>query len=195
MFSDGIVDLYNSGAVNNSKKTLHPGKMVVTFLMGSKKLYDFVNNNPVVELYPVDYVNDPLTIMKNNKMVSINSALQVDLMGQVCAEAIGLKQFSGVGGQVDYIRGVSMAEDGKAIIAMPSTAAKGKLSRIVPFLDHGSCVTTSRNDVEYIVTEYGIANLRGKSLKQRAKALISIAHPDFRDELAKEYKERFKESL
>lgn len=195
MFSDGIVDLYNSGAVNNSKKTLHPGKMVVTFLMGSKKLYDFVNNNPVVELYPVDYVNDPLTIMKNNKMVSINSALQVDLMGQVCAEAIGLKQFSGVGGQVDYIRGVSMAEDGKAIIAMPSTAAKGKLSRIVPFLDHGSCVTTSRNDVEYIVTEYGIANLRGKSLKQRAKALISIAHPDFRDDLAKEYKERFKESL
>ncbi len=195
MFSDGIVDLYNSGAVNNSKKTLHPGKMVVTFLMGSKKLYDFVNNNPVVELYPVDYVNDPLTIMKNNKMVSINSALQVDLMGQVCAEAIGLKQFSGVGGQVDYIRGVSMAEDGKAIIAMPSTAAKGKLSRIVPFLDHGSCVTTSRNDVEYIVTEYGIANLRGKSLKQRAKALISIAHPDFRDELAKEYIERFKESL
>ncbi len=195
MFSDGIVDLYSSGAVNNSKKTLHPGKMIVTFLMGSKKLYDFVNNNPVVELYPVDYVNDPLTIMKNNKMVSINSALQVDLMGQVCAEAIGLKQFSGVGGQVDYIRGVSMAEDGKAIIAMPSTAAKGKLSRIVPFLDHGSCVTTSRNDVEYIVTEYGIANLRGKSLKQRAKELISIAHPDFKDELAKEYKERFKESL
>jgi len=195
MFSDGIVDLYNSGAIDNSKKTLHPGKMIVTFLMGSKKLYDFVNNNPVVELYPVNYVNDPLTIMKNSKMVSINSALQVDLMGQVCAEAIGLKQFSGVGGQVDYIRGVSMSDDGKAIIAMPSTAAKGKLSRIVPFLDHGSCVTTSRNDVEYIVTEYGIANLRGKSLKQRAKELINIAHPNFRDELAKEYEERFKESF
>lgn len=195
MFSDGIVDLYNSGAINNSKKTLHPEKMIVTFLMGSKKLYDFVNNNKNVELYPVDYVNDPLTIMKNSKMVSINSALQVDLMGQVCAEAIGLKQFSGVGGQVDYIRGTSMSEDGKAIIAMPSTAAKGKLSRIVPFLDHGSCVTTSRTDVEYIVTEYGIANLRGKSLKHRAKELINIAHPDFRDELIKEYIERFKESF
>lgn len=195
MFSDGIVDLYSSGAINNSKKSLHPGKMIVTFLMGSKKLYDFVNNNKDVELYPVDYVNDPLTIMKNSRMVSINSALQVDLMGQVCAEAIGLKQFSGVGGQVDYIRGTSMSLDGKAIIAMPSTASKGKLSRIVPFLDHGSCITTSRNDVEYIVTEYGIANLRGKSLKQRAKALINIAHPDFRDELIKEYTQRFKESF
>ena len=195
MFSDGIVDLYNSGAINNSRKSLHPGKMIVTFLMGSKKLYDFVNNNKDVELYPVDYVNDPLTIMKNNNMVSVNSALQVDLMGQVCAEAIGLKQFSGVGGQVDYIRGVSMAKDGKAIIAMPSTASKGKLSRVVPFLDHGSCVTTSRNDVQYIVTEYGIANLRGKSLKQRAKELINIAHPDFRYELIKEYKQRFKDSF
>ena len=195
MFSDGIVDLFNAGAINNSKKTLHPGKMVVTFLMGSKKLYDFVNNNKDVELYSVDYVNDPLVIMKNSKMVSINSALQVDLMGQVCAEAIGLKQFSGVGGQVDYIRGASMAEDGKAIIAMPSTAAKGTLSRIVPFLDHGSCVTTSRNDIQYVVTEYGIANLRGKSLKQRAKELINIAHPKFRDELIKEYTERFKDSF
>ena len=133
--------------------------------------------------------------MKNNKMVAINSALQVDLMGQVCAEAIGLKQFSGVGGQVDYVRGVSMAEDGKAIIAMPSTAAKGKLSRIVPFLDHGSCVTTSRTDVQYIVTEYGIANLRGKTLKERARALIAIAHPDFRDELAKEFETRFHEGI
>lgn len=197
MFSDGIVDLYNSGAINNSKKSLHAGKMIATFLMGSQKLYDFVNKNEIVELYPVDYVNDPITIMKNSKMVSINSALQVDLMGQVCAEAIGLKQFSGVGGQVDYVRGTSMSADGqgKSIIAMPSTASKGKLSRIVPFLDHGSCVTTSRTDVQYIVTEYGIANLRGKNLKQRAKELINIAHPDFREELKKEYSLRFKEEF
>ena len=195
MFSDGVVDLYHAGVINNSKKALHPGKMIVTFLMGSKKLYDFVDHNEDVELYPVDYVNNPLVVMKNNKMVAINSALQVDLMGQVCAEAIGLKQFSGVGGQVDYVRGVSMAEDGKAIIAMPSTAAKGKLSRIVPFLDHGSCVTTSRTDVQYIVTEYGIANLRGKTLKERARALIAIAHPDFRDDLAKEFETRFHEGL
>lgn len=197
MFSDGVVDLYNLGVINNSKKSTHKGKMVVTFLMGSKKLYDFVNDNPAVEMYPVDYVNNPTVVMKNSNMVSINSCLQVDLMGQVCAECIGLKQFSGVGGQVDYVRGVSMAEDGKgkAIIAMPSTASKGKLSRIVPFLDHGSAVTTSRNDVHYIVTEYGIADLKGKSLKQRAASLISIAHPDFRDELAKEYQNRFKESL
>ncbi len=195
MFSDGVVDLYNLGVINNSKKSIHKGKMVVTFLMGTKKLYDFVDDNPTVELYPVDYVNNPLVVMQNSKMVSINSCLQVDLMGQVCAECIGLKQFSGVGGQVDYIRGTAMAEDGTAIIAMPSTASKGKLSRIVPFLDHGSAVTTSRNDVQYIVTEYGIADLRGKNLKQRAKSLIAIAHPDFRDELYREYEIRFKESL
>lgn len=193
MFSDGVVDLYNLGVINNSKKSIHKGKMVVTFLMGTKKLYDFVNDNPSVEMYSVDYVNNPLVIMKNSKMVSINSCLQVDLMGQVCAESIGLKQFSGVGGQVDYVRGTSMSDDGKAVIAMPSTASKGKLSRIVPLLDQGSAVTTSRNDVDYIVTEYGIASLKGKTLKARAAALIAIAHPDFRDELAKDYELRFKE--
>jgi len=192
MFSDGLVDLYNSGAINNSKKSIHKGKMVATFLMGTKKLYDFINNNPAVELYPVSYVNDPMVIMKNSKMVSINSCIQVDLMGQVSSETIGLTQFSGVGGQVDYVRGTSMSEDGKSIIAMPSTASKGKISRIVSFLDHGSSVTTSRNDVEYVVTEYGIADLRGKTLKQRAKELITIAHPDFRLVLIKEYEERFK---
>lgn len=195
MFSDGVVDLYNLGVINNSKKSIHKGKMVVTFLMGTEKLYDFVNDNPSVEMYPVDYVNNPMIVMKNSKMVSINSCLQVDLMGQVCAESIGLKQFSGVGGQVDYIRGTSMSDDGIAIIAMPSTASKGKLSRIVPFLDHGSAITTSRNDVQYIVTEYGIANMKGKTLKQRAAALIAIAHPDFRNELAQEYEARFKERL
>lgn len=192
MFSDGVVELVESGVVTNKKKTLHPGKMVVAFLMGSKKLYDFVNNNPMVEMYPVDYVNDPVVIMKNDNIVSINSCVQVDLMGQVCSESIGMTQISGVGGQVDFVRGVSMAKNGRSIIAMPSTAGKGKFSKIVPFLDEGAAVTTSRNDVDYIVTEYGIAALKGKTLKERAKALIQIAHPDFRDELALEYEKRFK---
>lgn len=192
MISDGVVDLFNAGAIDNSKKSLHKGKMVITFLMGTKKLYDFVDNNPSVELYPVDYVNDPTVVMKNSKMVSINSCIQVDLMGQIASEAIGKDQFSGVGGQVDYVRGTSMSEDGKSIIAMPSTASKGKISRIVPSLDFGSAVTTSRNDVEYVVTEYGIANLRGKSLRERAKALINIAHPDFRESLEEEFNNRFK---
>lgn len=194
MISDGVVDLYRKGVITNNNKTLHKGKMVVTFLMGTQKLYDFVNNNEDVLMYSVDYVNNPITIMKNNQMVAINSALQVDLMGQVCAEAIGLTQFSGVGGQVDYVRGAGMSEDGKAIIAMPSTAAHGTLSRIVPFLDPGAAVTTSRMDVEYIVTEYGIANLRGKTLRERAWALIQIAHPDFREGLTMEYNHRFKEN-
>ncbi len=192
MISDGVVELVEAGVITNKKKTLHPGKIVVTFLMGTKRLYDFVNDNPMVETYPVSYVNDPTVIMKNYKMVSINSCVQVDLMGQVCSESIGMKQISGVGGQIDFIRGASMAEDGKSIIAIPSTAAKGKVSRIVPLLDEGAAVTTSRNDVDYIVTEYGVARLKGKTLKERAKALINIAHPSFREELIKEYEARFK---
>ncbi len=193
MISDGVVELYERGVINNSKKTIHKGKMVVGFLLGTKKLYDFVDNNPAVEMLPIDYVNDPMTIMKNSKMVSINSCIQVDFTGQVVSESLGAKQFSGVGGQVDYVRGTSMSEDGKgkSILAMPSTAAKGTISRIVPFLDYGSAVTTSRNDVEYIVTEYGIAALRGKSLRQRAQALINIAHPDFRAELEEDFAQRF----
>jgi 4-hydroxybutyrate CoA-transferase len=191
MFSDGVIDLVESGVINNKKKTLHKDKMVVTFLMGTKKLYDFVDNNEDVEFYPVDYVNDPKVIMQNDNMISINSCIQVDLMGQVVSESIGLKQFSGVGGQVDYVRGASMANGGKSIIAMPSTASKGRVSRIVPFITEGSAVTTSRNDVNYVVTEYGIANLKGKTLKDRAKALIDIAHPDFRDELQKQFEDRF----
>ena len=191
MFSDGVVDLVEAGVVNNKKKTLHKDKMIVTFLMGTRKLYDFVDNNENVEFYPVDYVNDPKIIMQNDHMVSINSCIQVDLMGQVVSESIGLKQFSGVGGQVDYVRGASMANGGKSIIAMPSTASRGKVSRIVPFITEGSAVTTSRNDVHYIVTEYGIANLKGKTLRDRAKALIAIAHPDFRDELQKQFEDRF----
>lgn len=193
MISDGVVELVEAGVITNKKKTLHPGKSIVTFLMGTKRLYDFVNNNPAVELRPVSYVNNPTVVMQNSKMVSINSCVQVDLMGQVCAECIGLKQISGVGGQVDFVRGASMALDGqgKSIIAIPSTASKGKVSRIVPFLDHGAAVTTSRNDVDYIVTEYGIAQLKGKTLKDRARALIAVAHPDFRKGLEKEFENRF----
>ena len=191
MFSDGVVELFESGVVTNKKKTLHPGKMIVAFLMGSKKLYDFVNNNPMVEMYSVDYVNNPTVIMKNDNMVSINSCVQVDLMGQVCSESIGIKQISGEGGQVDFVRGVTMAKNGKSIMAMPSTAAKGTVSKIVPFLDEGAAVTTSRNDVDYVVTEFGVAHLKGKTLRDRASALINIAHPDFKEELVKEYERRF----
>lgn len=191
MFSDGVVDLYNAGVITNSEKTLHKGKMVVTFMMGTKKLYDFIDNNPAVEMYSVDYVNNPAVICRNHKMVSINSCIEVDLMGQISSESIGLAQFSGTGGQVDYVRGASMAPGGKSIIAVPSTAKNGSISRIVPFLKEGSAVTTSRNDVQYVVTEYGIADLRGQTLKERAKRLISIAHPDFRAELTEEFNKRF----
>lgn len=191
MISDGVVELYEAGVITNKAKTLHQGKMVVTFLMGTKRLYDFANNNPDLEMYPVDYVNDPCVIMKNHKMVSINSCIQVDFMGQVVSDSVGKKQFSGVGGQVDFVRGASMAEGGKSIIAMPSTASKGTVSRIVPLIDQGAAVTTSRNDVHYIVTEYGVADLKGKTLKDRARALINIAHPNFREELIKEWETRF----
>ena len=159
--------------------------------MGSKRLYDFVNNNNTVELYPVDYVNNPYVIMQNADMVSINSCIEVDLMGQVVSECIGSRQFSGTGGQVDYVRGAMLSQGGKSIMAMPSTAAKSTVSRIVPFLAHGAAVTTSRNDVDYVVTEYGIAHLKAKTLKERAKSLISIAHPDFRAELTEEFNKRF----
>ncbi|WP_425058713.1 acetyl-CoA hydrolase/transferase family protein [Sporomusa carbonis] len=188
MFSDGVVELVNAGVITNRKKSLHPNKFIATFLIGTKKLYDFVDNNPAVEMYPVDYVNDPYIIGRNNSMISINSALQVDLMGQVNAEMVGSKQFSGIGGQVDFVRGAGRSAGGKSIIAIPSTAAKGQVSRIVSCFESGTVVSTLRNDVHYVVTEYGIANLRGKSLKERAKALIAIAHPDFRSKLEQEAK-------
>jgi 4-hydroxybutyrate CoA-transferase len=170
MFSDGVVELVESGVITNKMKSIHKGKMIVTFLMGTKRLYDFINGNPTVEMYPVDYVNNPAVIMQNYKMVSINSCVQVDLMGQVASETTG----------------------GKSIIAMMSTASNNKISRIVPLLDEGAAVTTSRNDVHYIVTEYGIADLRGKTLKDRGRALIGIAHPIFREQLIAVWEDRFK---
>jgi len=189
MFSDGILKLTEAGVVTNRKKTINTGKFVATFLMGTRKLYDFVDNNPDVWMQPVDYTNDPYIIGQHEKMVSINSALQVDFMGQVNAEMIGRNQFSGVGGQLDFVRGASRSKGGKSIIALPSTAAKGKVSRIACELDRGSAVTTSRNDVHFIVTEYGAADLRGKSIRDRAKALIGIAHPDFRESLTAQAKQ------
>ncbi len=188
MFSDGVVALAESGVITNRRKTINTGKFMATFLMGTKKLYDFVHNNPNVELHPVDYINDPVVIGQHENMISINSALQVDLMGQINAEMIGRRQFSGIGGQVDFVRGASRSPGGKSIIALPSTAAGGKISRIRCELDLGAAVSTSRNDVHYVVTEYGIAELRGKSLRERAKALIAISHPAFREELTAEAK-------
>lgn len=193
MIADGVIDLYEKGVINGAQKTIHKGKIVIAFLMGSQRLYNFVNNNPAVEVLPVDYVNDPWVIGQNNKMVSINSCLQVDFNGQVNSESMGTQQFSGVGGQLDYIRGTFLSPGGKAILAMPSTAKKGTLSRIVPVFEAGTTVTTPRTDVHYIVTEYGIANLRGKNLRERAKLLINIAHPSFRAELWAAYKERYGE--
>jgi len=190
MFSDGVVALAEAGVITNRKKTINTGKFIATFLMGSRRLYDFVDNNPDVELLPVDYTNDPCVAGEHENLMSINSALQVDLMGQVNAEMIGSRQFSGIGGQVDFIRGASRSRGGKSIIALPSTAAGGKISRICCELDRGAAVSTSRNDVHYVVTEYGIAELRGKTLRQRAEALIAISHPDFRQTLQEEAKEK-----
>ncbi len=191
MFSDGAMELIRAGVINGSRKTLHPGKLVATFLMGTRELYDFLDKNPDVEMLPVDYVNEPAVIGENDNMVSINSCIEIDLMGQVNSETIGLKQFSGTGGQVDYVRGASISKGGRSIMAMPSTAAKGKVSRIVPLLAEGAAVTTSRNDVDYVVTEYGVAWLKGRTLAQRAEALIAVAHPDFREGLRAEYEKRF----
>jgi 4-hydroxybutyrate CoA-transferase len=190
MLADWCVDLAEAGALTGRKKSMHPFKIVATFVQGTQRLYDFVHENPTVDMMEVDYTNDPWIISRQHKMVSINSALQVDLQGQVCADSIGVQQYSGVGGQVDYIRGAAQCPDGVAIIAVTSTAGGGKFSRIVPWLEQGASVTTSRNDVHYVVTEYGIADMRFKTLRERADALISIAHPDFRAELRKEMNRR-----
>lgn len=183
MFSDGVVDLVERGVITSAANNINPGKLVATFLMGTKRLYNFVNRNSMVLMQPVDYTNHVMIAGRVDNLVSINSALEVDLYGQVCADTIGPRQFSGVGGQVDFVRSASLSHGGKSIIALPSTAKGGRVSRIVQRLAPGSAVTTSRNDVHLVVTEFGIADLRGKSLRQRAQALIAIAHPDFRSEL------------
>ena len=190
MVADGVAELVKEGIITNKRKKLDPGKMVVTFSMGTRELYDFLDDNPSVMFMPVDYVNNPTVIMQEDNIVSINSCVQIDLMGQVASETIGETQISGTGGQVDFIRGASMAKNGRSIIAMPSTV-KGKLSKIVTKLDDYSVVTTSRNDVDYVITEYGIAHLRGKTLRERSLALINIAHPDFRDELLEYHNKKF----
>ncbi len=183
MVSDGVVEAIDRGVITNRKKTLHPGKVIATFVFGSHSLYDYVDNNPIFEIHPCDYTNDPFVIAQNERMVAINSAIEVDLTGQVCSDSIGAKIYSGFGGQIDFIRGAAYSKYGKPIIALPSTAAKGTLSRIVPQLKPGAGVVTTRADVHYVVTEYGIAALHGRNLKQRAEALIEITHPDFRSEL------------
>jgi 4-hydroxybutyrate CoA-transferase len=183
LFSDGVIDLVERGVVTCGEKTFHPGKIVAGFLFGSERLYRFIDNNPMIEMQPTHYVNDPFNIARNNKMVAINSALQIDLTGQVCADSIGTRFYSGAGGQVDFIRGAARSPGGLPIIAFLSTAQQGKVSRIAPTLYEGSGVVTTRNDVNLVVTEYGVAHLRGKSIRERAQALIAIAHPAFRDEL------------
>jgi len=192
LFSDGVIDLVNMGVINGEKKTLHPGKMVAGFLLGTQRLYDFVNDNPVVELHPTDYINDPFIVAQNERMVAINSAIEVDLTGQVCADSIGPRFYSGVGGQVDFIYGASRSKGGLPIIALPSTLIKkdgSSLSKIVALLKPGAGVTTSRNHVHYVVTEHGLADLYGKTIAGRAEALIAIAAPEFREELRERARE------
>ena len=192
MFSDGIIDLVEKGIINGEQKTLHPGKIIAGFVLGTKRVYDFIDNNPVIEFHPQEYVNDPFVIAKNKKMIAINSAIEVDITGQVCSDSIGTKLYSGIGGQVDFIRGAAHSDGGKGIIALPSVTKDGEISRIVPKLKSGAGVVTSRGDVHYVITEYGVALLFGKSIKERARELIKIAHPKFRDELIKYAKDTYK---
>ncbi len=186
MFSDRVVDLVESGAVTNRFKNVGTGRIVTSFINGTRRLFDFVHDNPLVAFYPCDWTNDTSIIRKNPKVVAINSALQIDLTGQVCADSIGHRVFSGIGGQMDFIRGAALSPGGKPIIALPSTAAGGRLSRLVVELNAGAGVVTTRGHVHWVVTEYGAVNLHGKSLRERGEALIAIAHPDFRAELARD---------
>jgi len=190
MLSDGIIPLMEKGVINNSYKTIGIGRSVTGFIVGTRKLYDFVDDNPEIRVMDIGVVNDTSIIRKNPRATAINSAIEIDLTGQVCADSIGTYQYSGIGGQMDFMRGASLSEGGKPIIALPSTTSKG-LSRIVPFLKEGAGVVTTRGHVHWVVTEYGMVNLFGKSLKQRAKALIEIAHPDHRESLERSFEERF----
>ena len=187
LFSDGIIDLVEAGVLTNARKTLHPGKIIAGFVIGTQRLYKWVDDNPLIELHPTEYVNDPFVIAQNDRMVAINSALEVDLTGQVCADSLGPRLYSGVGGQLDFIYGASRSKGGVPVIALPSTAKN--FSRIVATLKPGAGVVTTRNHVHYIVTEYGIADLYGKTIRQRAQSLIQIAHPQFREELTEQARE------
>ncbi|MDW8065067.1 MAG: acetyl-CoA hydrolase/transferase C-terminal domain-containing protein [Anaerolineae bacterium] len=195
LFSDGIIDLVEKGVITGERKTLHPGKIVAGFMLGTRRLYEFVHDNPIIELHPTDYVNDPFIIAQNERMVAINSAIEVDLTGQVCADSIGHLFYSGVGGQLDFIYGASRSRGGLPVIALPSTTRLKDgtvVSRIVPMLKPGAGITTTRNHVRFVVTEWGVADLYGRTIRQRARALIEIAHPDFREELEREaYKLRY----
>lgn len=190
MVSDGVMEAIESGIITGTRKTLHPNKVVLTFILGSKKLYDFVDNNPIFEAHPTDYTNHPFIVARNDNMIAINSAIEVDITGQVCSDSIGTYIYSGFGGQVDFIRGAAHSRGGKPIIALPSTAKDGQMSRIVPYLQKGAGVVTTRADVRFVVTEYGIAYLHGKNLQERTRSLINIAHPKFRADLIKEAKAR-----
>jgi len=183
MIGDGILSLIEAGAVTNRKKTFMPGKSVATFALGSGKLYKFMHRNPALEMHPVEFTNDPFIAAQNDKLMAINATMQVDFLGQCGSESLGFSPYSGTGGQADFVRAANRSKDGKAFIVVPSTAKDDTISRIVPTLTPGTHVTTSKNDINYVVTEYGVAQLRGKSAKQRAEALIGIAHPDFRGEL------------
>jgi acyl-CoA hydrolase len=183
MISDGVIGLFESGALTGGRKRIHRGKIVAGFVLGTRRLFDFMHENPIFEMHPTSYVNDPFVIAQNDNMIAINSAIQVDLTGQVCADSIGTRPYSGFGGQVDFVRGAARSKGGRPIIALPSTAKNGSVSRIVPMLSPGAGVVTSRADVHYVVTEHGTAYLHGKTLRQRAEALISIAEPAFREDL------------
>jgi acyl-CoA hydrolase len=190
MVSDGVMEAIEKGIITGRKKTLHRGKAILTFALGTKRLYEYLDNNPLFESHPSDYTNDPFVVASNDKMVAINSALEVDLTGQVCSDSIGTYIYSGFGGQVDFIRGAAQSKGGKPVIAVQATAKKGTLSRIVPLLKPGAGVVTSRADVHYVVTEFGVAHLFGKNIRQRAEALISVAHPKFQSELEAAARER-----
>ena len=190
MVSDGVIDLIERGVLTNEKKTLHPGKIILGFVLGTRRLFDYIDNNPIFEFHPSQYTNDPFIISRNDRMVAINSALEVDLTGQVCADSLGRSFYSGIGGQVDFIRGAARSRGGKPIITLPSTARDGTVSRIVPQLQEGAGVVTTRGDVHYVITEYGAAYLHGKTIRERCRALIDIAHPKFREDLERVAHER-----